>query len=159
MEQLFCHLVGDYFLQSDYMANGKTKSHIPALCHALTYTLVFLFLTTSWKALLVIGTTHFLIDRFRLARYICWAKNWLAPWKSVPVDSSECVCSKCSDLKGKACCICGTTKLIPPVKSWKECSATGYDPETPIWLTTWLLIITDNAMHLIINWAALKWLG
>ena len=25
------------------------------------------------------GLTHALIDRYRLARYVCWAKNFLAP--------------------------------------------------------------------------------
>ena len=37
-------------------------------------------LTTSPTALAVIAGTHFVIDRFRLARYVCWVKDW--PWPS-----------------------------------------------------------------------------
>ena len=48
---LVCHLVGDYLLQNDWMAQGKTSRWGPALAHAASYTLPFLFLTTSWKAL------------------------------------------------------------------------------------------------------------
>ena len=165
MEQILCHLVGDYWAQSDWMAGNKTKSHWPAFCHAFTYTLIFLFITTSWKALLFIGGTHFLIDRFRLARYLCWAKNWIAPWPKIimrePLNSDRCNCNQHPDLKGSACCICGSTwiEFKPPTKSWEECKATGYDPERPIWLTTWLLIITDNSMHLLCNYFALNWLN
>ena len=31
----------------------------------------------------------------------------------------------------------------------------GYPEETPAWLTTWLIIILDNTMHLVINYLAL----
>lgn len=33
--------------------------------------------------------------------------------------------------------------------------ANGYPEETPAWLTTWLIIILDNTMHLVINYLAL----
>ena len=78
-DQLVAHAVGDYVLQSDYMALDKTSSSIPAAAHALSYTLPFLLLTTSPLALGFIATTHFLIDRWRLARYVVWLKNFLAP--------------------------------------------------------------------------------
>lgn len=78
-DQVACHVLGDYVIQSDWMSQTKTKSSIPAAAHALTYTLGFLPLTRNPKKLFVIGFTHFLIDRFRLARYICWGKNQLSP--------------------------------------------------------------------------------
>lgn len=78
-DQLVAHAVGDYILQSDWMANEKTKQNTAAAAHAFTYTLPFLFLTTSPEALAVICGTHFLIDRWRLARYVVWLKNWLGP--------------------------------------------------------------------------------
>lgn len=77
--QVIAHLVGDYILQSDWMAAEKTKKNLAALAHVATYVLPFLFLTRSLPALAVIVGTHFVIDRWRLARYVCWAKNWLAP--------------------------------------------------------------------------------
>jgi hypothetical protein len=78
-DQILCHLVGDYIIQSDWMASEKTKRSIAAAVHAVTYTLPFLFLTQSPAALAFIAGTHFVIDRWRLARYVCWAKN--IPWK------------------------------------------------------------------------------
>jgi hypothetical protein len=86
-DQLVAHAVGDYILQSDWMATEKTKQNSAAAAHAFTYTLPFLFLTRSPAALLVILATHFIIDRWRLARYVVWAKNWLGPNK----PWSECV--------------------------------------------------------------------
>ena len=79
MLQLICHLFGDYVLQNHWMANEKTKSSWPALVHALFYCIPFALLIEfggggSWWSLAVIGSTHFLIDRFRLARY--WVDFW-----------------------------------------------------------------------------------
>jgi hypothetical protein len=78
-DQILCHLVGDYIIQSDWMASEKTKRSLAAAVHAVTYTLPFLFLTLDPAALAFIAGTHFVIDRWRLARYVCWAKN--IPWK------------------------------------------------------------------------------
>ena len=83
-DQLVAHAVGDYVLQSDWMANEKTKRSAAALAHVLTYALPFLFLRPSVAAMAVIVGSHFVIDRWRLARYVCWAKNFLGrgnpPW-------------------------------------------------------------------------------
>ena len=79
MDQLVAHLVGDYLLQSHWMAQNKAKASVPAAVHAVTYTLPFLLITQSVAALAVICGTHFLIDRFRLARFVVWAKNQIGP--------------------------------------------------------------------------------
>lgn len=77
--QLVAHAVGDYLTQSHWMATAKTKAHAPAAAHALLYAAGFLPLTRSpWRLALIAGS-HFLIDRYRLARYIVWAKNQVAP--------------------------------------------------------------------------------
>lgn len=79
------HLAGDYLLQSDWMALGKTSRWWPAVVHAGTYTLPFLLLTRNPAALVIIGGSHAVIDRYRLARYVVWAKNLMAPrseWES-----------------------------------------------------------------------------
>jgi hypothetical protein len=83
-DQIVAHAVGDYVLQSDWMAADKTKKSLAALAHVATYGLPFLVLRPSLPALAFIVATHFIIDRWRLARYIVWAKNMLAPrswWK------------------------------------------------------------------------------
>lgn len=78
-DQLLCHAIGDYILQSDWMATEKTKRSIAALVHVVTYGLPFLFLRPSIAAMAVIVGTHFVIDRWRLARYVVWAKNFIGP--------------------------------------------------------------------------------
>ena len=77
MEQLILHGIGDYITQTDWMANEKTKRTWAAFVHATIYSLPFLLLTQSPLAIFVIWFTHLLIDRFRLARYVVFAKNWI----------------------------------------------------------------------------------
>lgn len=130
MTQLLCHLWGDYILQSDWMANNKTKASVPAFIHALVYSLTFLFLTRSWKALAVIMVTHFFIDRFRLARLIVAAKNTVGqPYRKF-LDAPD-----------------------------QYSTATGYPKGLPDWMAVWLLIVADNILHLTINYLSLKYLG
>ena len=85
MEQLIAHALGDYVLQSDFMAMNKTKRLWVAVLHAVTYSLPFLVLChPSIWAWLVIWSTHAVIDRWRLARYVVFAKNFLAPRSDWP---------------------------------------------------------------------------
>lgn len=104
-DQIVAHLVGDYLFQSHWMATEKTKRHVAAAVHAVTYTLPFAFITWSPLALTVICGSHFLIDRFRIARFIVWAKNgargpvtttgypddvppWLSVWLLIIADNT-----------------------------------------------------------------------
>ena len=75
MEQLILHLTGDYLLQRDWMALNKIKNSRAAATHAFVYSLPFLLLQPSWEAWFVIFFTHFLIDRFAIAKYIAFAKT------------------------------------------------------------------------------------
>jgi hypothetical protein len=81
MEQLLLHLIGDYVTQTDWMARTKVKATLAALCHAGVYSLPFLLLSPSLTAIVVIAMSHFLIDRFRLARYVAFGKNKLTDWQ------------------------------------------------------------------------------
>jgi hypothetical protein len=145
-DQIVAHAIGDYLLQSDWMATKKRTENVAAVAHAATYTLCFApFLLLSdrtarsvFLAAFVIFYSHFLIDRYGLARYIVWAKNFLAPrWLSVPLDRP------------------GTMERNRP---WSECQGTGYPPDRPPFLAVWLLIIADNVLHILINGVALRYL-
>jgi len=143
MIQLILHLIGDYITQSDWMAKNKTTSHKAAAIHALVYSLPFLFLSPSFAAFAIILTTHFLIDRYRLARFVIYAKNTLLhPANLHPVIP-------CTDKEW--------TEWFVKM-DWGNCSATGYHKDDPTWLSVWLLIIVDNTLHLTINYLALTYL-
>lgn len=133
-DQIVCHLVGDYILQSEWMASEKTKQSLAAICHVLAYSVAFLFLRPSIAAMAFIIVTHFIIDRWRLARYVVWAKNFIAPWQM-----SEPWVFRSDN------------------PNWSECKATGYPSNRPDWLAVWLLIVADNTLHLICNGVALKY--
>ena len=77
-DQLVAQAVGDYLLQSEWMAVETTKRSLAALIHCLFYLIPFLFITQNPATLAVIGGTHFVIDRWHLARHVAWLKN--RPW-------------------------------------------------------------------------------
>lgn len=79
MRALLAHLVGDYLLQTQYEAVEKTNSWLPAFTHAAKYTAAFVPLTRNPKALALIGGTHMVLDHYRLAKHVNWARNQLAP--------------------------------------------------------------------------------
>lgn len=102
---LMAHMVGDYVTQTQWMANEKVKRDGPAWVHAVVYSAPFYVLLAlmvdDWVApvhtgglwdnthgfwgvrvgwaFTVIVFSHFVIDRYRLAKYLCWAKNQVAP--------------------------------------------------------------------------------
>jgi Protein of unknown function (DUF3307) len=125
MSELIAHGVGDYIFQSDWMALEKTKASWPAAAHALSYALPFVLVTRDLRRLAVIAGTHFVIDRWRLARYVVWAKNQLAP--------------------------AHYRYVMPATGSGYSAERDA----TQQWMTYWLLIIADNTIHLACNRLAL----
>lgn len=82
---ILCHFIGDYILQSSWMAEEKTKRWLPAIIHAGTYLIPFILVfRPSASALFVMGVTHAVIDHLRLARHISFAKAFLAPPSAWP---------------------------------------------------------------------------
>ena len=175
MLPLLAHLVGDYLFQSDWMAQEKVKKSTAALAHAVTYTLPFLFLTRAPLALLFICITHFVIDRWRLAKYVCWAKNWLAPkWipRDVRIEGVKHI-ALVYDANNPQELTPGLVKLYRREYlrnyPWAECQMSGYrigegeeaslPGAKPAWMAVWLLIITDNTLHLLCNAFALATWG
>ena len=136
-DQLVAHAVGDYILQSHWMATEKTKQHFAAPVHAITYTLPFVLITQNLAALAVICGSHFLIDRYRLARFVVWAKN--GP------------CRRAAKHHEGA--------FDGYVYSLKPVTATGYSDDVPPWLSVWLLIAADNIIHVLCNGLAIYFLG
>lgn len=71
MEELLCHLWGDFPLQFHEMAIEKTKSWKWVLIHVSIYGIPLLFLQPSLTAWLVMVGSHAIIDRYRLAGVWC----------------------------------------------------------------------------------------
>lgn len=120
---ILAHLTGDYILQPNWIAEMKTQRWREAIIHGILYTIPYAFITLNPWALLIIGGTHIVIDRYRLIKYINYAKNQLGP------------------------------KIVR--YKWSDADGTGYHSSTPAWLSTWLMIIADNTLHLAINTAAI----
>ena len=125
--QFLCHQIGDWILQSHWMAVEKTKSITAALIHAVAYTLPFLIYSLiffSWVQssliFVVVAGLHFFIDHYRLAIMVSYWKNKLAPKKN-QVD-------------------------------WEQCHATGYPKEVNFQLSLQLMFSTDQALHYVTNY-------
>lgn len=153
-DQILCHMIGDYLLQSDWMAQRKTRERLAAVMHCWTYCIPFAVMLyfqgrplnmKAVAAICAIYSAHYFIDRFRLARYVCWLKNFLAPrW-----IRTEGVREKNVTTNGHRC-----VHIVPRYQQnhdWEDCKATGYYLGNPVWLSTWLMIITDNTLHVLIN--------
>lgn len=128
---LAAHFIGDYLLQSHWMANEKSGSWAATYAHGFTYGIPFAILfvvalpLTPWMFLAwaIIVVTHMYIDHYRLAKHVGWLKNQIGPKKYRP--------------------------------SYKEAMDNfGYSASTPPFIGFWLMVITDNTMHIIINYLA-----
>ena len=147
-----CHLIGDYIFQSDWQAINKNKKTLNCLVHVVIYTSLFLLLTFSWKALLFIGMTHFIIDRFPvIVKRIIWIKNHLNP-KLMYVPFRFCdTTGYYDDSPYNSSKLVGLDKVIlEDTQNWGK-------PRLFV-VTIWLYIITDNTLHLTCNFIALNYL-
>jgi len=156
MIQLLLHLLGDFILQSEPMAAGKRGSSFWAGFHALVYALPFWLLGPSWAAWSLICGSHFVIDRWGLARRVIWAKNLgFGLWP-------KWLCRKIGS--GNAAGTEDGTQREDPWRNecerfaWRNCKATGYPKDLEPWLAATLLIVADNTLHLLVNWSCLRWL-
>jgi hypothetical protein len=170
------HFVGDYLVQTNWMANEKVNKWLPAWIHAVTYTLPFLLLTRNVWALLIICVTHAIIDHYRLAKHFIWAKNFLfdpriqdgfeAKWTNdAGYSYSMRYSSKYDALDARAGRpIHSGMSVAPPWAkpvylprtTWAEAKENGgFAKSTPPFMAIWLMIITDNIFHILINSAAL----
>lgn len=91
------HLVGDYLLQTDWMANNKKLRSWPCLVHCLIWTAcVCIFAGWGWLAAAFLLACHFAQDRTQLVRWwmtLRWKDQTgftqapCAPWSLIVVDN------------------------------------------------------------------------
>lgn len=127
---ILAHLIADYVLQNDWMAREKVSRWSAALLHgwvhALVHSVMIVLLIPHSELIpavfvcVIIGGSHAVIDRFRLAKQLIWVVN-----QAVPRAERY---------------------------SWREAKGNaGYSAAKPPWMSTWLMIIVDNTLHLTIN--------
>lgn len=132
MLQFILHLVGDYWLQTDWQAIHKKKPGPEGMraCffHCLTYSLPFLLIGRWWQVLLIF-LTHYIIDRTHLVEWMIAVKNGalLTPEDYLDEDHRH------------------------PVNF-------GFRKDRPVVLTLWLYIACDNILHIICNYLILRYL-
>lgn len=90
------HLIGDYLLQNDWMAQNKKKSTFHCLVHIITYMIPFLFLGfhLSWVQFILIAIQHFITDRTMIVyKFMLWkgqpifASEPMYPWSVIVMDN------------------------------------------------------------------------
>lgn len=79
MEQLILHLLGDYILQNDYLAMAKKNKglggFISCFTHCLLYSIPFGIYTRSWIVGILIGVSHFALDRTTVVTKFLMIRN------------------------------------------------------------------------------------
>ena len=94
MHWIYAHLIGDYLLQTDWMALKKKESTGPCLAHVAVYLLPFYFTELLWWQIGLIGLQHFAQDR---TQFVMWfmkikgsegfSKGPCAPWSIIVTDN------------------------------------------------------------------------
>lgn len=134
---LLGHLLGDYVLQNSYMAAQKTKSGLVAAYHGIIQGWLFamavsIFAPSPAAVPIVISLVVVAVTHAVIDRYRL-AKQ--AVW--------------------------AVNQIAPPEfrYRWSEGRENNGHPEaTPAWMSTWLMIIADNTLHLAISFALAVWI-
>ena len=96
MHWIYAHLIGDYLLQTDWMALNKKEKWIPCFIHVVVYLVPFLLCGLEWWQLLLIGLQHYFIDRTMFIEWYCRKigakrmvdpKNIMFPWSWIIIDN------------------------------------------------------------------------
>ena len=93
---LIGHLIGDFLLQTSWMANHKVKRYLPLVTHAFIYSIVIAFIAQmgfgglSWLSIAVIFVSHIILDQRKFVqwwlRVIMGIKKTQIPWLQITVD-------------------------------------------------------------------------
>ena len=94
MHWIYAHLIGDYLLQNDWMAQNKKKKDLACIAHVAAYMVPFLFCGFNGWQLLLIASQHYALDRTDFVGWFMAVKGSkafrdgpYAPWSSVITDN------------------------------------------------------------------------
>lgn len=119
MDWLIGHLIGDYLLQNDWMAQGKKNRHWPCFVHVALYTAAVMLLARwpIWAAAAVF-IPHYLIDRWQFV-----------PWYMRTIGQRYFMRPTVIDRTWQGPCL--------------------IDVSLAVGLGPWSIIVVDNVMHLV----------
>ena len=89
------HMVGDFILQTRWMADKKSQAFFPLIVHSLVYTLAVTLLSSlagglSWKGITLIFLCHLALDNRKFIDF--WARrvngNTDIGWLKITLDQS-----------------------------------------------------------------------
>lgn len=91
---LLAHFIGDFLLQSDWMAVQKKQKTLVCTIHVLFYMLPFLIVDTTEVQLILIAVQHWVQDRYGFIKWYCCKfgifqgelKQPVLPWGHFIVD-------------------------------------------------------------------------
>ena len=97
MNWFIAHLVGDFLLQTDWMAKNKKENSWACTAHVACYILPFLlFADLTWQQFILITAQHWIQDRtyivklsmIHITRQRNFAQNEMfLPWSLIVVDN------------------------------------------------------------------------
>jgi len=89
------HLIGDFLLQNNWMAMGKSTNYLPLFIHSTVYTLstgIFAYFSGGLKfqALIIVFLSHVILDQRLFVKW--WAQKITqsddSPWLVIMIDQS-----------------------------------------------------------------------
>lgn len=94
MHWIYAHLIGDYLLQTDWMAFGKKQKSWICFVHVAAYMVPFLFCGFAWWQLAIIAGQHFAQDRTSFVMWMMkikgsekFATGPCSPWSIIVTDN------------------------------------------------------------------------
>ena len=72
MNYLIGHLIGDYILQNDWMAQNKKKENLPCFVHCLLWTISVVVCTGWWiypSVWFLVFASHWIFDRTQISMW------------------------------------------------------------------------------------------
>jgi hypothetical protein len=78
-------MIGDFLLQTEWMASNKRSSNLACGVHVLVYLLPFLLTDLAGWQILLIGIPHFIQDRIGFGHW------WVTTYKRMPAENQRYV--------------------------------------------------------------------
>lgn len=95
MHWIYAHLIGDYIIQNDWMAQHKKESSFRCAVHIVTYMIPFLWCNLNWWQLSAIAIQHYALDRTHFVEWFMhikgsdkFSKGVCFPWSQIVVDNT-----------------------------------------------------------------------